>query len=46
MQQNLNKTSKHMLRHLKNSKLGNVTVFTATSTTAPSNRYSDELALT
>ena len=29
---------------LNNSKLGNVTVLTATSTTAASNKYSDELS--
>jgi len=34
------------VQHLNNSKLGNVTVLTATSTTAASNRYFDELTFT
>jgi len=42
---NLNKTNKHV-HHLKNSKSGNVTVLTATSTNSASNRYSDELTFT
>jgi len=44
---NLNTTNKHV-HHLNNSKLGNVIVLTAiaTSTTAASNRYSDELTFT
>jgi len=38
---NQNKTNKHV-HHLNNSKLGNVTVLTATSTTAAINRHSEE----
>jgi len=34
------------MHHLKNSKLGNGRVITATSATAASNRYSDELTFT
>jgi len=42
---NLNQTNKHV-HHLNNSKIGNVTVLTATSTTTANNRYSDDLAFT
>jgi len=42
---NLNKANKHV-HHLNNSKLGNATFLTATSTAAASNRYSDELTFT
>jgi len=45
---NLNKTNKHV-HHLNNSKLGNVTILTATSAITASNtqpRYSDEFTFT
>jgi len=44
---NLNKANKHVHgAPPENSKLSNVTVLTATSTTAARNRYSDELTFT